>query len=267
MEKSYVMITGAGGGLGKAFVMECAERGWDLFLTDIDKEHLNEIAKTCTNVYSIDIICRECDLADANARKDFYKYVKDDAPKLKGLINVAGIEYEGAFEDRDINEIRKIISVNIMATVELTHAVLLNRDKGGEFFLVNVCSLAGYYPMPLKAVYAASKRFLLDFSLALREEISMSSGKVLALCPAGLPTKKRVIESIDSQGFMGKLTTKNIGYVVHKTIQLTLRGKAVFIPGAFNRVIKMMGQILPKTIISKYIINRWKKTRAITGES
>ena len=39
------------------------------------------------------------------------------------------------------------------------------------FRIINVASLAAFLPMPVKATYAASKRFLLDFSLALREEV------------------------------------------------------------------------------------------------
>ncbi len=267
MLKSYVMITGAGGGLGKAFVMECAERGWNLFLTDIDKKKLNGVAKTCMDVYGVDVISHECNLSDEKARNDFYDYIKSNSMVFTGLVNVAGIDCEGAFEERKIEKIRIMISVNIMATVELTHAVLLKRDKGREFIIVNVCSLAGYYPMPLKAIYAASKRFLLDFSLALREEIKGSGGKVTALCPAGLRTKKSVIKSIESQGFWGRISTKNIGYVVHKTINDTLKGKAVVIPGVFNRFIKGLGQIIPRTLVSKLVKMRWKRTRSIVKET
>ena len=40
-------------------------------------------------------------------------------------------------------------------------------DPDQHFMLINVRSLAAYFPMPYKAVYAAAKRMLLDFSLAM----------------------------------------------------------------------------------------------------
>ena len=54
----------------------------------------------------------------------------------------------------------------------MTHALLRLRDTTEMFHIINVASLAAFYPMPYKATYAASKRFLLDFSLALGEELA-----------------------------------------------------------------------------------------------
>ena len=54
--------------------------------------------------------------------------------------------------------------------------------------------------MPVKATYAASKRFLLDFSLALREELRGLGATVTVLCPAGLPNHPECIQAIEAQG-------------------------------------------------------------------
>ena len=53
--KSYVFITGATGGLGKAFAVECANRGWDLFLTDLSEVNLTRLAESLHNTYYIDV--------------------------------------------------------------------------------------------------------------------------------------------------------------------------------------------------------------------
>ncbi len=215
MGKNYVMITGAGGGLGKAFVMECASRGWNLFLTDLNENMLYDVSKTVRSVYGIDVLSRQCDLSIDSERQQMCEYIKEAGMCFSGLINVAGLDHEGGFESKEINEIKEIISVNVMSVLEITHAVLACRNRAADYLQVNVCSMAGFYPMPLKAVYAASKRFLLDFTLALREEIASTGALVTALCPAGLPTHGEVIKSIDSQGFMGRVTTWNIGDVAH----------------------------------------------------
>ena len=84
--------------------------------------------------------------------------------------------------------------------------------------------------MPVKAMYAASKQFLLSFSMALREELKPYGVTVTALCPAGMPTTSECIKAIECQGFAGRITTKNVGYVAAKTIDHALKGHAVYIP-------------------------------------
>ena len=50
---SLVAITGAAGGLGKAFAVECASRGWDLFLTDLPGEPLETLAAGLRSTYGV----------------------------------------------------------------------------------------------------------------------------------------------------------------------------------------------------------------------
>ncbi len=87
--------------------------------------------------------------------------------------------------------------------MDVTHALLVHTDPSIPFWIITVSSLAAFFPMPVKATYAASKRFLLDFSLALREELRAVGATVTVLCPAGLPTCERSIRGIEAQGWIG----------------------------------------------------------------
>jgi short-subunit dehydrogenase len=60
--KSLVFITGATGGLGKAFAVECASRGWDLFLTDLRTENLALLASGLEQAYGVNVHYYACDL-------------------------------------------------------------------------------------------------------------------------------------------------------------------------------------------------------------
>lgn len=255
--KSMVCITGASGGLGKAFAVECAQRGWDLFLTDVSKEALNHLAGGLTNTYGVKVICHPSDLTDPSSRMALFEKMRKEGVRFWSLINVAGVDFEGHFAARTPVQIHTILRLNIEATVEMTYMALELRSKGAPFRLITVSSLAAYYPMPVKAIYAASKRFLLDFSLALREEIRPLGGTVTVLCPAGMPTTEINIRGIDAQGFMGRITTKNVGFVAARTIDHALRGKAVYIPGFLNRLLRLLGSIVPPTLAARFIGRRW----------
>lgn len=188
---SYVCITGATGGLGRAFAVECAERGWDLVLTDLSAEALANLATALSVAYDIKVRYYPCDLTDNASRE----------------------------------------------------------------------------AMPVKAIYAASKRFLLDFSLALREELRPWGGTVTTLCPAGMPTTAEVINRINAQGLMGWITTKNVGFVVARTLDHALKGHSVYIPGLVNRILRLMGGLVPPTLVAHLIGRRWSSAHQRTIKS
>jgi len=255
---SFAFITGATGGLGKAFSVECASRGWDLFLTDLSEASLSNLAVGLTNAYGVNVVWFAADLTDNSSRSKLYDYIKINGYNFWLLINVAGLDYEGAFADRQPDQIRTLLRLNIEANLETTYALLPLRDRTKPFRIINVASLAAFYPMPLKAMYASSKRFILQFSLALREELRSAGVTVTTLCPAGLPTTAACIRSIQAQGLAGKITTKNVGFVAAKTVDHALKGHAVYIPGIVNHILKICGSMVPPTIIARLIGNRWK---------
>lgn len=254
---SYVMVTGAAGGLGKAFAVECASRGWNLVLTDLRADALDPLADSLSATYGIQVQVQACDLTDPASRTALFDWIKFWGLSFWALVNVAGLDYEGLFYECTRTQIRTILRLNIEGTLEMTHALLDFRDPYAAFRIINVASLAAYFPMPVKATYAASKRFLLDFSLALREEVRPLGTTVTVLCPAGLPTTPECIRAIEAQGLMGQLTTQNTGAVAAETLDAALRGRAVVIPGALNQVLRGLGSLVPPRLVARLVASRW----------
>jgi uncharacterized protein len=264
---SLVMITGAAGGLGKAFAVECASRGWDLFLTDLRLEPLEALASGLRNTYAVKVFVQSCDLTDVSARAGLFETIHAYGLQFWALINVAGLDFEGPFFEQSRQQIRTILRLNIEGTLEMTHALLERRDPMAPFRIINVASLAAFYPMPVKATYAASKRFLLDFSLALREEVRELGATVTVLCPAGLPTTRECIDAIEAQGWMGQVTTQNTGTVAAHTLDCALKGRSIVIPGLLNGLLRVVGGLLPPTWIAALVNSRWQaahKKRQVT---
>jgi short-subunit dehydrogenase len=255
---SMVLITGATGGLGRAFAVECASRGWDLLLTDLDAERLEVLAGGLRRAYGVRVLYQPCDLTDPAARSVLFERIRTEQLYFWSLINIAGLDFEGLFHERTRQQIRTIIRLNIEGTLEMTHALLEFRDRWKPFRIVNVASLAAFSPMPIKATYAASKRFLLDFSLALREEVRPLGATVTVLCPAGMPTTAQHVEAIQAQGWLGQLTTQNVGAIAAHTLDAALKGQAVVIPGLLNRVARVLSWLAPATFVASLLGNRWQ---------
>ncbi len=259
--KSVYLITGAAGGLGKAFAAECAARGWDLFLTDLDDDRLQLLARGLERTYGVEVASNASDLTNPASRSELFEKFRTEGWRFRGLINVAGLDHEGLFMERRREEITAILRLNVKSTLITTHTLLGFRDQAITFRIINVSSLAAFFSMPVKATYAASKRFLLDFSLALRNELRDENVTVTVLCPAGMPTNEACIAGIEAQGMMGQLTTADVGRVAYETMEAAQRGQAIVIPGSLNRMMRWAGELIPAASVAELIGARWRAAR------
>jgi len=277
-----VLITGASGGLGRAMAMDCARRGYNLFLTDIYAPALEAISTGIIRQYGVQVHYAACDLTAPGSVQAMLGSANELGMEFDMLLNVAGIDCEGGFTERSSNELMSMIGINVEATINLTHQVLGQRQAGlgagggagtggvgagGEgkkpFYIVFVSSLASLYPMPLKAAYAASKRFLYDFAYALGAELESDGVNVTTLCPGGLATNEESLAGIAAQGFWGDFTTSPVETIARKTINKVLKGRRTYIPGTLNRVLGVAGKFLPRALIAWAIQQRWEKARAL----
>lgn len=256
-----VLITGAGGGLGRAMAAECARRGWDLMLTDMNEKSLQAFREGLCRQYHCNVDTLPCDVTDAEDVKRLFQHIHEKGLAINMLLNVAGIDFEGGFLEVECDKLIDIVKVNIEGSLRMLHGALNARELDKRFHIVVVSSLASMYPMPLKATYAASKRFLLDFSIALAQELAQKNATVLTLCPGGLPTTPGALQGISAQGIWGRMTTNSLTVVARRTINRSLRGKRVYIPGIINHIFSIMGRLVPKSMLTKLLYSRWHQAR------
>ncbi len=260
MAESYFLITGGLGGLGSTFAAECAAQGHDILLVDRHPQG-DDVVKFLRGKHPVNIQYQQCNLADLEERTRLLEVLDQRQYRFSGLINVVGQEFEGPFLERTRAELMHMLQLNLGATVDLSHAILQRRDESQRFLLINVASLGGFYPMPYKAVYSSSKRFIISFSLALRKEIE-AFGNVTVLCPGGLPTNAESMKKIFLQGFWGKMTAHDTGEVVRKTLRKVKKNIPVYIPGLPNRLLAFLAHLLPERWQASYLSNRWRKKLA-----
>ena len=75
----YSIITGATGGLGNAFVLECAKRGDNLVLTGTNQAKLDAVVKQATELYpNAKILSKTCDLSSSESRDSFFKFLDEN---------------------------------------------------------------------------------------------------------------------------------------------------------------------------------------------
>lgn len=258
--RPYALVTGASQGLGRAFAEECARRRFNLILVSLPGEGLPAVAEMLSKTYAVQAEYFETDLTAPQGPEMLVNWISSYDWPVAVLINNAGCGYNKRFEDSTLTENENCILLNNYALVKITRLLLPELKRQPRAYILNVSSLAAFFPMPFMPVYAPTKVFILNFSLALREELRQTTIGISALCPNGIRTNAETREQIEAGGLMARLTCMDPAPVAAYALQKLLAGTAVIVPGALNRMIMTLGKYTPSSIIYAVIRAFWGKT-------
>jgi hypothetical protein len=184
------LITGASAGLGAEFARQLAPIASRLILVGRRADRLTALAaelQASRSDLRIDTIA--ADLSQSSERERLaVQIIREEIP-LNLLVNNAGLGDLGTFDDADWSRLTPVLDVNIVALTHLTHLLLPMLRSQRPSGILNVSSVAGFYPLPEMAVYAATKAYVTSFSEALRMELAPAGITVTALCPGPVPTE------------------------------------------------------------------------------
>jgi hypothetical protein len=258
-QKTYTLITGGSEGIGKAFAIECAARSMNLIIVALPDSHLDKISALIQAQYNVDVITLGIDLTEPDAPQKIWTFCREKRLMVNILINNAGITGSTVFEEASPAYIDLRIQLNIRALVLLTRFFLPDLKKLERACILNVSSMSAFYPIPYKSIYSASKAFVLNFSKAVREELRNSRVFVSTLCPSGVRTNVQSFSRIDSHGSFGKLTQVPAEKIARISMTKMLRGKKLIIPGRFNRILYILGRIMPESLKLRVLSREFKK--------
>ena len=188
------VVTGAASGIGEALAHGLARRGSHLVLLDRDGQRLSGVATAIRGANpGLAVETHVVDLADREATTHVAHAVLRDHPRIRLLVNNAGVALGGRFDQVTLDEFDWVVDINFRATVRLTHILLpaLKAEPGSH--LVNVSSLFGLIAPPGHAAYSASKFAVRGFTEALRQELADNRIGVTSVHPGGVRT--RIAES------------------------------------------------------------------------
>ncbi len=262
MEK-YTLITGACGGLGRAFVKMIASAGENLVLVGTSKSKLDDLIKENKEQFnSVKVLDFVCNLADEKDRLKLVNFIKEKNIQINKIINNAGVIIEGDMIKFEDDEILKAVEVNCVGTLDLTQKLIKMRDENEKFEVLTVSSLASSYPMPHMAVYAATKAFLTSMMTALAVEFKGKNVVICTVCPGGIPTTKEMKESIKSMGLGGRLSAASPEKVAKVALKGLKKKKKVVIVGGFNKFLAGISKIFSKSFMAVVVGNIWKKSQS-----
>lgn len=244
------IVTGASSGLGAEIVRQL-DRGafggldqiWAVARSSAGLEALAEACATPVRPFALDLT----DPASFDA-------IERELAGLPGacvalLVNNAGFGTFGAFSDQPAGAAGGMVRLLMLAPVELTYRALPYMRAGSR--VLNVASVAAFAPQPELATYSAAKRFVLDFSRALNEELGPVGIHVTALCPKFMRTgflDHAVADDVAAD--MARLTGfEDVGRVARRGLAAARAGRALCIPSPYMRAFYVVAKLAPYPVL------------------
>jgi NAD(P)-dependent dehydrogenase (short-subunit alcohol dehydrogenase family) len=212
------VVTGAGGGLGRAIAIELAGRGFAVWATDVDAEAAARTAAAISNPVGDrpgggGAGASALDVRDEGACRLLAATVVAEGGSLDLWVNNAGILATGLSWEQDEAARGAMLAVNAAGAMNGTVAALERMVPAGRGHVINVVSLAGIVAAPGEVAYSASKHAAVAFTLGTLFDLRRAGHTgidVSAVCPDGIwtPMLEDKLDDPDAAGsFSGQLLT------------------------------------------------------------
>lgn len=245
MSNKTVFLTGASSGLGKGMAKEFAQRGYDLVLTARRLELLEALAEELSRDFSVKVIVKALDVCDSSAVVDALNDAHQQLGRLDIVIANAGIGINGRAGKSSMQNIERMIDVNIkglMATVEGALPLLRTQGHGQ---IVGLSSVAGSRGLPGGGVYGATKAAVTTYLQAVQAETQHEAIDVTILAPGYIDTP--INQGAKSRPFVipADLGCKKLADAIER------KKKFAFVPGWPWSILAPVLRRLPTSIIAK----------------
>ncbi len=177
MDERVAVITGGSSGIGAAVARELTRLGWRCVLVARSEERLRETAG------ELGAEAEVCDVGDRAAVEALAARVTARHPRIKLLVNNAGVPGRADFISGDAERIEAVMRINYLGGVWCLRAFLPALEAAAPADVVNVVSVAGTVVMPPSGPYAASKHAQLAFSRAAGAQLRAHGVRVHAVLP------------------------------------------------------------------------------------
>ena len=259
------LITGAAAGIGRGIALALAREGADLYLLDIDEAGLAAVAVEVTAL-GVLVHTDRCDLSQPSeiTRATSAMLERGFTPDI--LVNNAGLAYYGPTHLMTAAQWDRLMSVNLLAPIQLTQELLPTLKCRPEAHILNVCSISGLVAGGRFAAYHTSKFGLIGYTAALRAEYGRQGLGVSALCPG--PVLTNLYRTADSSRpdkpipEPPRWLCSSIDTVAAGAIKAIRRNKRQLLIGPLAHLLSWLNWLAPGVIDFLNHFSRGKKKRS-----
>nr|WP_232540214.1 SDR family oxidoreductase [Azohydromonas aeria] len=187
-EQGIAVITGASSGIGALYADRLARRGFDLVLVARNEGRLAEVARGIRERTGRAVQVLGADLTDAADLRRVEALLREDA-RITMLVNNAGFGAVAPLLDSDVDQMERMIDLNVTALTRLVYAAAPAFAARGRGTIVNIASIVAVGVEVLNGVYGASKAYVLALTQSLQHELGARGVRVQAVLPGATATE------------------------------------------------------------------------------
>lgn len=183
LDGQVALVTGAGGGIGRAIALSLAQAGANVAIVDIIPERCDEAVSTI-RAMGRQALPLPCDVMDSEALRAAIAETDRRFGRIDILVNNAGGVSARPFLQQSERSWRRHIDINLVSMLTATSAtapIMIREGRGGS--IINVTSIEGSRAAPNFAVYGACKAGLIAFTRSMALELSGHRIRVNAIAP------------------------------------------------------------------------------------
>jgi hypothetical protein len=237
----WALITGASAGLGAEYARALAKDGVSCVLTARREERLRALADELERTHGVATRVVTADLTDPAGSDVIVDAVRD--LEIAILVNNAGFGYAGRFDKQEAARLKEMVLVNCLAPVALTSAFAPAMQARGRGAILMLGSVAGSQPLPLHALYSATKVFDNYLGEALWSELRSSGVDVLTVQPGPTATEFATVAG----------ETREAGEPPEQVVALSLARLGLqpsVVSGWFNWIRAQSFRLVPRSILT-----------------
>ena len=260
--RSYAVVTGAASGMGRLYARRLALSGYSLIVIDINGQKLEETADAIRAEVaglsdwripyksSFRVLTLVQDLSQQDAAARVAGFSRQNGCDVEVLVNNAGLFYYQGIAETSPRALSRMVMVHDYTPLMLCREFVPQMKERGCGYVLNVSSLAAWIPWPGLGMYASTKRFVKDFSRALRVECQGT----------GVSVTNAYFGAVDTPLFNLKPSYRRLARnlrimipaekAVEKALRAMFRRRKGIMPGVLNHIFKPVVTILPDPVLA-----------------
>jgi len=247
--KPYALIAGGSKGIGYGLAEALARRGYNLVLIARHLDSLESAKNKLEKAYAIHVEILAKDLSLESSATEIAEWCTEKNISLKVLCNVAGLGGANDYLHLSLDSLRYMVRLNVESCMALSLTLLPLLEKNAPSYILNVASMAGFSPIPIKNGYSSTKAAVIFFSYSLYYQLRDKNIHVSCLAPGPVYTKPEIVKETKKQlGWLGDKMEVPPSRVGEIAVRQTLRGKLMIIPGFLPKIMAFVLRILPRRV-------------------
>ena len=250
--KPYALVAGGSKGIGYGIANALAKRGYNLILIARHLDTLQAAKNKLETTYPIHVEILAIDLSFENSATEIAKWCTERNIRLKVLCNVAGLGGANDYLSFPLDSLRYMVRLNIESCMALSLTLLPLLEKNAPSYILNVASMAGFAPIPIKNMYSATKSAVVFFSYSLRYQLKDKHISVSCLCPGPVYTKPEIVKDTKAKlGWFGNKMALDPETVGEVAVKKTFNKRLIIVPGTLAKISSSIIRFLPR----RWIVN------------